>query len=838
MMRRFFRTLLIARQHKNGEQVPLRRGMATNQEELFVQGQKEPLQSCDTAFFRCLDSDACYDCFNQMRDNEVDWSSVTDGTKCDIVLSSLDNAHLCTTLGSGNDKKLFCEAFEACVVFDDDNTWNNNNDDADGTFLDCSKLTECDWKGIHRSFIGDGVCHDNYYSNCYNSAACNYDGGDCCEDTCKSAEGAYLECGSDGYMCRDPESSKCDPTLTIMCKPDPNEKKNDDSDILPPDCNKENESLYKLELFDSFGDGWETTTMKITVKDGDTKSKPIFSGGLEDGSHGTEYLCLSLVPTCYDVEVGGGMWGREASWYIHGYTDGSPAIASGGGSMKCQFSVTDSCENTCLGKSNTEPSQDPDYKDFKETFKCIDQKCIIQAEACRKNDACLQCFQEDIVEYCFTLETFMAVTDCAMCSCSDSTFDVSEFCEDKSAPGIIPIKPSNGGQSVEPKQCTPAEILNGSSSLMEFMQCMHNSKEAILVDDFDENNFGDLDQFEACAHGYADEKDHGGRTALSCLNILVRAIDEEVRPGEPTAAISQIASLLYNEGGVFCDCSKHASDSCPLCPAFYNFKTLLYESLDACKALDEIDCDAWNEFQKPCKANIITKFGSISLDNKDQCDYIVSNCGGVGPFPSFRRLDCEDELPTGAWDFYKQYEQFCYNQDNSPVPPVPVPVPTAPVSPSNQNDDDKSGTSIPAPPRPVRPSDQTTPSNKKPYVPPEERGKPSSKSSENKSKSHWFRNMVFITMAGGVGYALYKRRSEFSFIRYRRIGAGRFGLRTVISYLVLSSMHGKSYELIFYFHWHDSSPLCQYRYGRQVLSRITEVYPVSKRHPKIPFFEA
>jgi hypothetical protein len=54
-------------------------------------------------------------------------------------------------------------------------------------------------------WIGDGYCDDNS-DGAYNTAACAFDGGDCCEASClllASAHRAY-ECGVAGYECRDP----------------------------------------------------------------------------------------------------------------------------------------------------------------------------------------------------------------------------------------------------------------------------------------------------------------------------------------------------------------------------------------------------------------------------------------------------------------------------------------------------------------------------------------------------------------------------------------------------------------------------------------------------------
>lgn len=730
--------------------------------------QTSPTMDCDVAFFDCLRSDECNECFNEMKTKDIDWAGVTQNTQCATIISTLQSSGSCTTLGPSKNaaQDIFCQTFHACVIFDD-----STNDDA--TPIDCGALTECDWHGIHKSFVGDGVCHDKYFNACYNTAICGYDGGDCCKDTCKDA---YLRCGSDDYTCRDPKSSECDPTLTLNCPPSSYKKTSDDTGTVPA-CDK-SEALYRLVMYDSFGDGWEQTEITITPTAQPTNSTPVYKGGLKDGAEGTVYICLSLNSACYHVDVSGGNWGREASWYVRGSSEGSPAVASGGGAMKCDFSVAGgTCDNTCTGKSNLDPSKDTDYRDFKTMVKCIDEKCMLQSTACRSDKSCMKCFNEDVPDYCFSIDTFLAVTDCAMCKCSD--MNDSSFCNEKQGPGIIIPTPKNGGKEMAPLQCTPAETLAGSAALLNFSQCMDYDKNPIMMTKFDSNNFGDLDTFEACAHAFRNKTDRGGHTALGCLQILVDAIDEKEKDGEPTEVISQLANLLYRNGESFCDCAKTASTDCPLCPSFYNFKTLLYESLDACSALDDIDCDAWNEFQEPCKVNLMAKFGSVDFTKKDQCDFTQGTCGSVGPFPSFRRLDCANDIPVTSWDFYNQYEQFCLSADRTSAPALAPALP-----PQTQPDQKRKNTMPPTPYQPVKPSVRPNDGKPVPYNPDNSSGKrPSYKSpDEKKKKSHWFRNLFLIAMLCGIAYFVYKKQSDgFSFVRYRRMtnfgaGDGSFGM--------------------------------------------------------------
>jgi hypothetical protein len=311
---------------------------------------------------------------------------------------------------------------------------------------------------------------------------------------------------------------------------------------------------------------------------------------------------------------------------------------------------------------------------------------------------------------------------------------------------------------------------------MEFSQCSKMDDIGVMVTNFDQSNFGQLDQFETCAHSFNDEANHGGHTALSCMQILYNAmtipVSDENDRDPPKEAIMSLAKDLYQNGEGFCDCAKKASENCPLCPSFMNFKSLLYESLDACTALDQIDCDSWAEFWKPCQDNVEAEFGSADLDVRDQCDYMKRGCGGAGAFPAFRRLDCAGEIDSEAWSFYRKYEKSCLKgEDGKPPNDTPVgPVPKPSVAPAFKP------TKIPASSPttvPYVPSDDNfTP---KPYVPSDSRGSGSSAG----SKSHWFRNFLMLGALCGGGYYLYKKRylgEQFNFMQYRRVRNFGYGM--------------------------------------------------------------
>jgi hypothetical protein len=280
--------------------------------------------------------------------------------------------------------------------------------------------------------------------------------------------------------------------------------------------------------------------------------------------------------------------------------------------------------------------------------------------------------------------------------------------------------------------------------------------------------------------------------ALSCLQILSNAAygsgfsDDTKAPKE---AVMALAKSLYQDGESFCNCTKEASDKCPLCSSFMNFKTLLYESLDACQALDDIDCDAWGEFSDPCKAKLESTYTTIDFSKAEQCDYVRNGCGGTGPFPAFRRLDCDKEVSAASWSFYQTFADKCVKSSggggSGPKPaPVPVPSPTSPgtrpTKPYTPTDDGlspaDSGKS---------PSDSSGGGGGggKPYVAPDESdSKKSYTPASDKKRSSgwkWLWNLFWICALAGVVYYVYKRRADgFSFIRYRRMrnaGGSSFG---------------------------------------------------------------
>ena len=401
-------------------------------------------QTCDAAFLRCILSPPCRTCFTSLQDNGIDWTNVVPDTPCADVLGFLVGGGHCLEVKNGgeDEKDAFCGAFDTCVVWDEETPGgggtaggNNNNNNGggakaggnDANATDCSKLTSCDWPGIHEQFLGDGVCHENM-PGCYNSPVCNYDGGDCCEDTCQYRGGStatteteggdkYGKCGLEGFACRDPSSLKCEPSLARSYK-EFCSKINDEGDWLADDdafakqkqevipiCSS-SDTLYRLVQYDSWGDGWDETLLTMKQLGAD---KPVYQGGLEFGSEGTVHLCLSKIPSCYRVTVENGVWGNEVSWELRPLRDGAPVIGAGGSPTDCTVpvgGVSEGCHNTCDSTRPDTKIGDPNYKDYKSMEACLELKCLIQVGNCAQDESCAGCMQGEIPEYCFANENF------------------------------------------------------------------------------------------------------------------------------------------------------------------------------------------------------------------------------------------------------------------------------------------------------------------------------------------------------------------------------------------------------------------------------------------------
>ncbi len=185
-------------------------------------------------------------------------------------------------------------------------------DCGEGYVLDCDGTFEC-WP---ESWIGDGYpdCNDQQYGadlTCYDC-----DGGDCPEDD-PGCEGGSESCEDQGLVtCPD---GSCAETM-------------DDC----PDCT----TLF-MNMYDSYGDGWNGASYTIS----DAGGSVVASGTLDNGSEGTDILCLEAGN--YSITVGGGSWDSEITWDI---TDANGNIIASGAVGTFDFTVgeVESCEDQGL----------------------------------------------------------------------------------------------------------------------------------------------------------------------------------------------------------------------------------------------------------------------------------------------------------------------------------------------------------------------------------------------------------------------------------------------------------------------------------------------------------
>lgn len=178
------------------------------------------------------------------------------------------------------------------------------------------------------------------------------------------------------------------------------------------------ESSYKINKFDTWGDGWGETFLTIrevnsnldvvqsTSPPGETtftiskdiqvedygavggsanrtdqnvngtasnggnarKLEYVYQGGLQNGGFEAEHTCLSHT-ACYEVMLQGGKWQEEAKWEIvptgsSASTSSGSAVAKGQGFSNCTFYVSDSvvdhpsCPFTCKASSGETSSSE------------------------------------------------------------------------------------------------------------------------------------------------------------------------------------------------------------------------------------------------------------------------------------------------------------------------------------------------------------------------------------------------------------------------------------------------------------------------------------------------
>jgi hypothetical protein len=177
--------------------------------------------------------------------------------------------------------------------------------------------------------IYDGNVVASGYSPDINSFGINADGCEAvagCTDTdaCNYNEDALADDGSCTYPgCTDPEALNYDDEAGC----------DDESCEYPEPCDQ---NSVMMNMYDSFGDGWNGANYTITDGDGNVAAE----GTLDEGSFEVEALCLA--DGCYTITTGGGAFDSENEWEL---VLGDEVIASGGSPSIDGFGLNaDDCE--------------------------------------------------------------------------------------------------------------------------------------------------------------------------------------------------------------------------------------------------------------------------------------------------------------------------------------------------------------------------------------------------------------------------------------------------------------------------------------------------------------
>lgn len=364
-------------------------------------------------------------------------------------------------------------------------------------------------------------------------------------------------------------------------------------------------------MYDSWGDGWDEKDLIIRniTNTNDDVDDVVYKVKLKDGFKNYEILCLQ--DGCFAASIGSSDWAEDISWELMA---SGTKIAFGGAPTDCHFSVGGNyCENTCNGQSNSNKNDDDD-KMNQELEKCAKTKCPIQYGECQSDAMnCAPCIKDTTgLPFCLTNEKFLTLVQCVRCSCTHEK-DEAACQSDK-----------DNSDNIE---CDSAQSLHGTDALLKYTKCSNIDDELAMFKDWHEDQFGKLDDFEECAHEYSS---NGVGKALDCMNILAGIVNDN-EENEENPAILSIAKQLYSDPEGICDCSVEANKLCPNCDKFLRFKTLLHETLDACQSVDEVDCNAWEDFSVPCQSNVRAKFGSLDFSQYQQCTYTcATSCFGLG----------------------------------------------------------------------------------------------------------------------------------------------------------------------------------------------------------------
>jgi len=192
------------------------------------------------------------------------------------------------------------------------------------------------------SFVGDGWCD----SLTYNNANCNYDGGDCCSQTCKASWWNY--CGINGYNCINPLYATSAPTSVPALSSNPSSLPTAQSAVPTP---------IPTSPYNFVGDGICDATYNNAANNwdgGDCCASTCVSGTPPTGNPCGQYPYICLNPAATDsCAVAGDA--KLGNGFCNPGVYNTPACGYDGGdccSATCTAGLTYACgSNTRLAAS-------------------------------------------------------------------------------------------------------------------------------------------------------------------------------------------------------------------------------------------------------------------------------------------------------------------------------------------------------------------------------------------------------------------------------------------------------------------------------------------------------
>jgi hypothetical protein len=361
--------------------------------------------------------------------------------------------------------------------------------------------------------------------------------------------------------------------------------------------------LVVLRLVDSFGDGWNGASIKLTAPDGTL----VDEATLKDGAYKEYPYCVD--PGCYRVEASSGEYREEVSWQA------VELLPDGSGVVRARGAAPESCGLVLAADGDGD------------AMNC-DTGCVTRAAAeddwiAKGGDDYWGEKDDDAYNYYYDYGDDAAKPRCtggADCTVAEN------------------FKGWNA--ATELTDCLN-EYAVGGQALSPFAPALWEERPELCLGTYD---FGELDEFEECAkklESLPDDVSRKNALAKECMALLVSAApdaSEELESDDEL--VKRLATMVYYAADTgFCDCASD-EEAIPHCNDFDDFRAVVREAHEACDALDAVDCAYLGAYADACDTALVNRFGSLDLSRPDQCAYVVDEgCGGL-PLPSVRRWDC------------------------------------------------------------------------------------------------------------------------------------------------------------------------------------------------------